>query len=151
MENPILIKKARHITADMFEIIKRNIKKITTEQMFAYKGMVALDEDINLNGEESPTYVTDIRFLLDEVVMFLQSIEDIIYKKDAKEFDSLCSIITDMNEIKDIKIGGVVYQRKEPKEIVDIDYETLSLGFIGYIDNDDGAIDIDWVSIRKFY
>jgi hypothetical protein len=151
MENLILIKRARHITADMFELIKRNIKKITAEQMFAYKGMVALDEDINLNGEESPTYVTDIRFLLDEVVMFIQSIEDIIYKKDAKEFDKLCSIITDMNEIKDIKIGGVVYQGKEPKEIADIDYETLSLGFIGYIDNDDGAIDIDWVSIRKFY
>lgn len=151
MENPILIKKARSITTQMLLLIKRNVEKLTAEQVFSYKGMAALEEEITLNGEESPLYFADIRFLLDEVVMFVQSIEDIIYKKDAKEFDSLCKIINDMNEIRDIKLGGVVYHRKIARQIAEIDYETLSLGFISHIDDEDGDVDIDWVSIRKFY
>ena len=114
----------------LMNIIHESSDKLDQKQIETFKGLLHLEGELSIDNKE--LFCTDVNYSLNLCVELLTELEanGFLSKENKNEFDEICSRILQAQELEcspHIEIGKMVVYKKKAYQIVEIDYDELTV------------------------
>ena len=126
--------KREQLFYDLFSTLTTYVNDLDKRQKHDYETICFLMEDIQKASivEDKETYMFRVNTALDKTIELLTQLEDEgkLTDLDQNEFDEICRIVSESNEIENseyLQVGKMIVCEGLPYQIIEIDYEDFSV------------------------
>ena len=120
------------------ELLGKYSELLHDDHLVSYKGLLETEKHLSIDDE---TFENDVAYYLNLIIEILTTYEEQMSDDDKDEFETICTLCLDINELDNYHIGKLIIYNNLPYKIYDIDYNDVSL-LIGSNDEEEFWLEI---------